>query len=269
MRAGNPSTRRCLFRLSAIRHARVVPGIKFLGRNTDEMDMIRPLRRHSCVRISASVLAMMLGMLLHVASAEALIISEVMANPVGGFGSDDGLEWIELYNDGATTLTDLIGFTLGWGGANYADGTLDLALVDVATLTGGAGLAPGAYIRFGQTGSGVDFDPDLDDGFFTAAGVALFDVPVGQIPTNDPVDAVVYATFFGFNFDGLVDESGAVKTVDATTGGSGESIVRTTLAGGWTASATPTPGTGTLIPEPSTALLTLVGLLALGLRRHR
>lgn len=229
--------------------------------------MIRPLGRHSHVCTFAAALAValaaMLGCVLFAAGAQALIISEVMADPVGGFGNDDGLEWVELYNDGATTLTDLSGFTLGWGGADYTYGTLDLALLGVVNL------APGEYIRFGQTGSGVDFAPNLPDGFINAAGVALFDVPAGQIPTNDPIDAVVYATIWGLNFNGLVDQSGGVAPVSVTTTAAGQSIQRTSVAGGWSAAATPTPGTGTLIPEPTTALLTAVGLLVLGLRRRR
>jgi len=225
--------------------------------------MIRPPRRHSCVRALASALAVALAVLLHVGAAQALIISEVLANPVGGFGSDDGLEYVELYNDGATTLTDLSGYSLGWGGGDYTFGTLDLAALGVVNL------APGDYIVIGNTASPVDFDPDLPDGFIAAAGVGLFDVPVGSIGTNNPIDAVIYTHLLGGNFNNLIDETGAVGTIDATTGAAGESIERQTLGGGWSNAAAPTPGGGSLIPEPSTALLTAVGLLLLGVRRRR
>lgn len=225
--------------------------------------MLRPPRRHSSVRSIASALAVALAALLHAGTSEALIITEVLANPVGGFGSDDGLEYVELYNDGATTLTDLSGYSLGWGGADYTFGTLDLGLL------GTINLAPGDFIVIGNTASPVDFDPDLPDGFIAAAGVGLFDVPVGSIGTNNPIDAVIYSHIFGGNFNNLIDETGAVGAVDATTGGAGESIERQTLGGTWSNAATPTPGTSTLIPEPSTALLTALGLLLLGTRRRR
>ena len=215
------------------------------------------------MRAFASALAVAFVALLVGGSAQALIISEVMANPVGGFGSDDGLEWIELYNDD-TVSVDLSGYSLGWGGADYTYGSLSLA---------GAGtLSPGEFIIIGgpDPGAGINWfsdplDPDLPDGFFTAAGVALF---AGTDTSVTPLDAVVYTTFFGFNINGLVDETGGVAGIDANTGGAGESIERVSPTG-WAANATPTPGSNTLIPEPGTAMLLGAGLLLMGRQRRR
>jgi len=191
------------------------------------------------------------------------MISEVMFNPVGGFfGNDDGLEWVELYNDQAAPVNlDL--YTLAWGGADYTTDTMSLA---------GAGmLFPGQYIVIGDSagtntgpGAAFNFNPDLPDGFITAGGVALF---LGADTSGTPLDAVIYGTIFAVNLNNLIDETGAVGAVDATTGGAAESVERQT-GGTWAPSAAPTPGAGTLVPEPSTALLASFGLLLLGVRRR-
>ncbi len=230
--------------------------------------MLPPLRRHTCVRASASAFAVVLAFLLHATAAQALIISEIVFNPVGGFfGNDDGLEWVELFNDGTSTV-DLSDYSLGWGGADYTFGTM--------WLDGAGTLDPGEYIVIGNSlggntgpGAAFNFTPNLPDGVFTAGGVGLFAGPtVGA--ADVPIDSVIYGHIFALNFNGLIDSTGAVGTVDATTGAAAESI-QLGAGGTWTASATPTPDTGPLvpIPEPSTALLSGLGLLLLALRRRR
>ena len=68
-------------------------GVKFPCDFTDSESMLRPLRRHARVRAVASALAVAIACVLQAAAAQALMISEVMFNPVGGFfGNDDGLE---------------------------------------------------------------------------------------------------------------------------------------------------------------------------------
>ncbi len=202
-----------------------------------------------------------LGALLFTGTARALMISEVMYNPVGGFGSDDGLEWIELYNDDVTTV-DLSGFSLGWGGSDYTFGSLQLA----------GNLAPGEFIVVGgpDPGPGVNWlpdpiDPNLPDGFITAGGVGLF---TGTETSGTPIDAVIFASGIGFNFNGLIDETGAVAGVDATIGGAGDSIERISTIS-WVTNATPSPGVNPAIPEPGTGVLLAAGLGLLAWQRRR
>ncbi len=202
--------------------------------------------------LAATLLA---GTALLVAPAvSALIISEVMYNPVG---PDDGNEWVELYND-TLTAVDLADYSLGWGGVDYTIGTLN--------LDGAGVLAPGAYVVIGGPASPFDFDPDLENGFIIADGVALFDMDAASItPTTVPIDALIYAILFGFNGNGLLDETGVPGTVDVTIAAAGETAARD-AAGNWQASTTPTPGTGPLpppIPEPSTGLLVGLALAVL------
>lgn len=186
-------------------------------------------------------------------SSAALTISEVLFNPAG---PDDGFEFVELFNDDAVAV-DLADYSLGWGGADYTTGTLDLDLAGI--------LAPGSYIVIGGPSDplGFDFTPDLENGLFVADGVALFDVDAASIGGAIPVDAVIYGSFFAGNFSGLIDETGTAGPVDAVTGAAGESVARD-AGGAWTVSAAPTPGSGPLtVPEPSTALLIAIGLVGL------
>jgi len=179
------------------------------------------------------------------------------------FGSDDGQEFVELFNDGASAVL-LDDYSLGWGGAAYTTGTLD--------LDGAGWLLPGQYIVIGGPTDplGFDFAPDLEDGFIAADGVALFVGAAASItPTTVPLDALIYGTFFAGNFNGLIDSSGTTGTVAVTIGGAGQSAARD-ATGTWTVSATPTPGSGPMvIPELQTAVLVGTGLLLLGLDRRR
>jgi hypothetical protein len=212
----------------------------------------------SAFKLVAISIAMMLG---SATSAQALVISEVMFNPVG-FGSDDGLEWVELYNNGSVNIL-LDDYSLGWGGGDYTTGTLD--------LDGAGTLAPGDYVVIGGPASPFDFNPDLQDGYFTADGIAVFDVDAGSIAGQTPIDALIYGTtIFGFapaNNSNLIDSTGAVGVVNAAIGGAGESAERN-ADGSWGVSTAPTPGTGTNpVPEPSVAVLLGLGLVVLSRRR--
>jgi hypothetical protein len=185
------------------------------------------------------------------------MISEVLFNPAG---AQDGFEFVELFNDDPFAV-DLANYSLGWGGASYTIGTLDL---DPAGI-----LASGAYLVIGLAPDpyGFDFNPNLENGFIVADAVGLFDVPAASIGTATPVDALIYGTLFSVNWNGLLDETGD-PTVDAIIAAAGQSAARDAL-GNWTVSATPSPGTGALTtPEPSTALLVGLGLAFLGARRR-
>ena len=156
-------------------------------------------------------------------------------------GADDGLEWVELYNAGSTTV-DLSGFSLGSGGSDYTASTIQLS----------GSIAPGTTFvvggPFAQTSNGqpsydqsVDWNPDIQNSGSTADGVALFDVPAASVTSSTcPVDAVIYGSS---NTNGLLDEGCAAGAVDVGDASSGETIERTTVGGAWQIQATPSPGT--------------------------
>ena len=91
--------------------------------------------RHVSLRglLRAAVLpaALTAGLLALVAAPRAvealpvgdLWVSEVMYNPTGW--NDDGSEWVELFNAGSTDI-DLSSYSLGWGGADYTTGVVQL-----------------------------------------------------------------------------------------------------------------------------------------------
>ncbi len=70
---------------------------------------------------------------LGILNANALLISEVLSNPVG---TDNGREWVELYNDTSETI-DLASFSLSTSETGQA--------IALTPLQGGTQLAPGAY----------------------------------------------------------------------------------------------------------------------------
>lgn len=213
----------------------------------------------------ATALLAMLVLLLTTSAGATPIISEVFFNPSG---ADDGAEWVEIFNDGSTTI-DLSGYSLGWGGPDYTTGTVQL----VGSLLPGQYFVVGGPTSDASNGNPVydqvaNFTPDLENsGWFQPAdGVALFNVPAGLIaPATVPIDAFIYAgPLFSTNSNGLLDESGAPGAVD---------FVQPFFASGysvefdgatWSRQNSPTPNTGPLAPEPSTALCLLLGLCFLG-----
>ena len=70
--------------------------------------------------------------------ANALIISEIMSNPIG---DDSGREWVEIYND-TTSAIDLSGLTISIKGGNG---------VAVTPVQGGTTLAPKSYAIIAST----------------------------------------------------------------------------------------------------------------------
>lgn len=212
------------------------------------------------LRFAAVAASLMVGLILTSAgSASALLITEVQFDPVA-FGSDLGQEFVEIYNDEAAAI-DLTGYSLGWGGADYTFGTHDLDAY--------GSLAPGAVLVIGgpSDATGFDFLPELENGFFVAAGVGIFDVESVSIAGATPVDALIYGTVFVLgNFNNLIDETGGVGAIDIVTANSTENAVLD-AGGNWVTTTTPTPGS-TPIPEPGTPLFLGLGLLVLALPRR-
>lgn len=184
-------------------------------------------------------------------SVHALVISEVYYDAPTP-GTDDGREWVELFNATASAI-DLSGYSLRYGGSNYTG---------VANLSGVVG--SGAYFLIGgPNNAGLSFDlalnfsPDLQNSGNTADGIALFS------PTNQIIDAVIYGVI---NSNNLLDESGGIGDVDVADAPAGSSIERVNLAGNWQVQGQPTAGSGPLQrPTAELSAPTPFTLLALGL----
>ena len=167
-----------------------------------------------------------------------LVLSEVLYDPDG---SDDGWEWIELYNDSEEDVC-LTGLSLGWGGGDYTYGQLD--------LSGTVGPGDTWVIGGPSTGSGnsnpsydasVDLSPDLQNGGSVSDGVALFLAVKATVDdATVPYDAVVYDSP---NTNCLLDEAGDCATPDVGDAPQTQSVERTSIAGAWQIQSSPTPGT--------------------------
>lgn len=153
-------------------------------------------------------------------------------------GTDDGFEWVRIYN-GTAQAVDLSGYSLGMGGTDYTTGRYALSGVvgpGECFLVGGPASVP-------ENGSPVysqvlNFSPDLQNSDTTADGVALFAVPASQVTkTTVPVDAVIYGAQ---NTNGLMDASGAPGPVHVGDAPAGQSLLRV-AANQWVMSPTPTP----------------------------
>ncbi|HMB52202.1 MAG TPA: lamin tail domain-containing protein, partial [Thermoanaerobaculia bacterium] len=167
-----------------------------------------------------------------------LVLSEVLYDPDS---SDNGWEWIELYNNTEEDVC-LTGLSLGWGGSDYTYGQYDLTGTvgpgDTWVLGGpssGSGNSSPTY-----DDGGANFSPDLQNGGSESDGVALFlDVSSNVGSSTVPYDAVIYDSP---NSNCLLDESGSCATPDVGDASSTESIERTSIAGAWSIQSTPTPG---------------------------
>ena len=191
--------------------------------------------------------------------------NEASATPTGGGGagpggvllsevlydvssSDDGFEWVELYNSGQSAV-DLSGYCIGGGGTTYTYSSGQLS----------GTIAPGAtFVVGGPTSSSVNGNPtfdlvvnfteDLQNSGSTGDGVALFDVACARVNGSTvPVDAVIYGPN---NSSSLIDETGSANAPEVGDAPAGSSIERVDLAGAWQIQGSPTPGATTL-PPPS------------------
>lgn len=183
-----------------------------------------------------------------VVGPEALVIAEVYYDNPGG---DTGLEWVKLFN-GTGADIDLSGYSLGYGGTTYTNGTYQLA----GTIADGECFVVGGPDASPDNGFGVtpaydqslDFAPDLQNSGSPGDGVALFATTADLIAADTvPVDAVIYGNNNG---SGLIDETG-VAPMDADVGDapSGDSIVLQS-DGTWAIQADPTPTT-CFFPDPA------------------
>ncbi len=230
-----------------------------------------------CVLPHRPIRSILLAALVLALPAQALtapIISEVFLNPVG---PNDGRQWVEIYNPDAIAA-DLSGYSLGWGGADYTFGTLQL----VGILAPGSTFVVGGPISDAINYNPVydqatDFSPDLQiPGLFFAAadGIALFDVTAATItPGTVPIDTLIYGgPLFSSNSNGLIDSTGAPGAIAYTIPlfpffGQGTSIEFDGTS--WATQAAPTPGSvAPGLPEPSTAVLVWLGCVALAVLRR-
>jgi hypothetical protein len=176
----------------------------------------------------------------------AVLLTEVLYDATG---SDDGLEWVELYNASDLPI-DLSTMSLGAGGSDYTS-----TLVQVSGL-----VEPGETFVVGGPSSTADnsnptFDPavdivsDLQNSGSEGDGVALFGVRASQVTAATvPVDAVVYGPN---NASGLIDETGAANAPEVGDAPSGDSIERIDEAGAWQIQPSPNPGSWSPGTPPS------------------
>lgn len=169
------------------------------------------------------------------ASDGALLISEVFYDVDG---SDNGTEWVELFN-GTDTAIDLSGFSLGYGGLNNTNGTYQLS----GTIEPGGCIVVGGATSNADNGDPVydlaqDFRPDLQNSGNDADVVGLYNAPANVINADStPIDAVIYGAE---NTNGLLDETGNFGAVDVDDAPEGQSIERVSLTQ-WVINPTPNP----------------------------
>jgi len=178
-----------------------------------------------------------------VTAGEHVILSEVFYDAVGS--SDNGLEWVELYNPTSSAI-DLSDYSLGNGGDYYTYSRVQLTgtlAPSSCWVIGGPTSNITNYLPiFDQS---VNFSPDFQNGGSDADGIALFSVKAISITTQTtPIDAVVYG---GSNANNLIDETGAVNPPDVGDAPQGQSNERIDITGAWRVQPSPTPNNCTVL----------------------
>lgn len=181
-----------------------------------------------------------------------LIITEVFYDAPAG---DDGLEWVELRNDGTSTIQLTGQYSLGWAGSDYTYGLLDLqgsvAPGEVFVVGGPISSADNGMPEFQQA---AILTPNMQNSGADADGVALFHLPASSVTASTvPIDAVVYGPV---NTNGLLGPNGVPLTPQVGDAPSGSSIE---LAdGGWQIQALPAPNQTALAPPLSPLMISEV-----------
>ena len=194
-------------------------------------------------------LGLLLGVGFALVALGQLVISEVYTKVPG---ADDGLEWVELYNNTGSDI-DLSAYSLGWAGTTWSFGNMDLS----GTIGAGETFVIGGPVSTNDNFNPVfdlamNFNSDIQNAGGTADGVGLFDIPAASVNGSSvPIDAVIYGTT---NDNNLVDETGSVNPPDVGEHAQEESLVRTSIAGDWAVEVFPNPNTTQLTPIPPVVL---------------
>ncbi|MDP2307321.1 MAG: lamin tail domain-containing protein [Pseudomonadota bacterium] len=133
-----------------------------------------------------------------------LLVNEVVYDPTG---ADDGLEWVELCNNGEETL-DLAGYTFENAGGTYAS---------VYTFASGT-IAPGEYLLVGgaSTTHAGSFRENLQNGGTETDGLRI----------KDAAGTVIDTVLYDEPNTVLAEDDGTVPTTGAPAASSGKSIGR-------------------------------------------
>lgn len=162
------------------------------------------------------------------APAIGLVLAEVFYNPSG---SDDGQEWVKLFN-GTGAAIDLSGYALGWRGGNFT-GTGGTVQLSGSVPAGACFIVGGTTPNSGITAYGMsfDFEPDIQNAG-TGAGEALDGVALyrgaasGITLTTVPIDVVAWGTV---NSNNIVGPNGVLTAANAPVV-NGQSVRRKDLA---------------------------------------
>jgi len=188
-----------------------------------------------------------LGLLAAAPAAALPVLSEVFYDAVG---TDDGQSFVELYGAPGSSLDGLV-----IEGVNGADG----AVTHTLALTGAIG-ADGLFVVADRTSAGTTLVGDAD---------LLLDFDFQNGPDSvvlRSADAVLDALGYGAFLPGEINAGEGAPALDPP---AGQSLARAFAdidtgdnAADFVAGA-PTPGSASLVPEPTSAALLGLGLLGL------
>jgi hypothetical protein len=193
------------------------------------------------------------------ASAD-LLLTEVFYDHSSG---DDTFEWVEILNT-TDVAVDLNGYIVAWGGTDYSYGSVVLT----GTIGPCATYVVGGPVADAENGmpvfdQAVNLDADIQNGGTASDGVALF-LPGANVLADTPLDAVIYDSP---NTNGLIDETGAVGTMDVDDAPAGSTIERVSAAGDWVIQPVPDPNNvvfnflcGSVVPDEEQAWGTIKAL---------